>query len=71
VDPRCDSKVSRRSAKRAAPAAVMPRPAAPVAPERVSSPPRVVEAAVLETGGTDQDLSVDDYLVGGVTMFDA
>jgi hypothetical protein len=42
-----------------------------VAPERVSSPRRAVEVVVSETGGTCQELSVDDYLVGGVTMFDA
>jgi hypothetical protein len=49
----------------------MPPPAAPAASERVSLPPRAVEAAVSETGGTDQELSVEDYLEGGVTMFDA
>ena len=49
----------------------MPPPAAPVASERVYSPPCAAEAVVSETGGTDQELSVDDYLVGGVTMFDA
>jgi hypothetical protein len=44
---------------------------ASVALEKVSSPPRAIEAAVSETGGTGQELSVDDYLVGGVAMFDA
>jgi hypothetical protein len=71
VDPRRDAKVSCPSAKGAAPAAVMHPPAAPVAPERVSSPPHAVEAAVSKIGWTDQELSVDDYMVGGVTMFDA
>jgi hypothetical protein len=42
VDPRHDAKVSRPSAKEAAPASAMPPPAAPVAPERVSSPPRAI-----------------------------
>ena len=42
-----------------------------MAPERLSLPPRAVEVVVSETGGTGQELSVDDYLVGGVTMFDA
>ena len=37
----------------------------------MSSPPHAVEAAVSEIGWTDQELSVDDYMVGGVTMFDA
>ena len=32
---------------------------------------RIVETMVSETGGKGQELSVDDYLVGGVTMFDA
>ena len=57
--------------KGAAPSMVMPLPAAPVAAARLTLPPRVAETAVLETGGAGQELSVDDYLVGGVTMFDA
>jgi hypothetical protein len=55
----------------AASATVMPPPVALVAPERVSSPSRAAKVEVSETGGTGQDLFVDDYLVGGVTMFDA
>jgi hypothetical protein len=49
----------------------MPPTVAPTASDRVSSSPRAIEAAVSETGGTCQELSVDDYLVGGITMFDA
>jgi hypothetical protein len=33
--------------------------------------PCVTETAVFRTEGTSQELSVDDYLVGRVTMFDA
>jgi hypothetical protein len=51
--------------------AVMPPPVVPAASERVSSPPRAVEAVVSETGRTYQELFVDDYLVRGITMFDA
>jgi hypothetical protein len=71
VDPRRDAKVLRPSAKGATLATVMHPPVVPVALERVPSPPRAVEATVSETGGIGQELSVDDYLVGGVTMFDA
>jgi hypothetical protein len=35
-----------------------------------SSPPHVTETVVSGTRGTSQELFVDDYLVGGVTMFD-
>jgi hypothetical protein len=31
----------------------------------------VIETAVSGTEGAGQELSVDDYLVGGVTVFDA
>jgi hypothetical protein len=48
-----------------------PPPAAPAAAMKLSSLPCVTEMAVSGTGGTGQELSVDDYLVGGVTMFDA
>jgi hypothetical protein len=54
----------------AALATTMP-PATPVAPTKASSPPRVVETMVSKTRGIGQELYVDDYLVGGVTMFDA
>ena len=49
----------------------MPPPAVPAAAAKLPSPPRVTETAVSGTWGTGQELSVDDYLVGGVTMFDA
>jgi hypothetical protein len=42
VDPQCDAKVSRPSAKGSATVAAMPPPAALAASERVSSPSRVV-----------------------------
>jgi hypothetical protein len=71
VDPRRDTKVLCPSAKGDTLATVMHPLVAPMAPERVPSPPRAVEAAVSETRGIGQELSVDDYLVGGVTMFDA
>jgi hypothetical protein len=72
VDPRRDAKMSCPSMKGAAPAAVMPPTmTTPVAPEKLSSSSRAVEAAVSETGGTSQELSIDDFLVGGITMFDA
>jgi hypothetical protein len=38
---------------------------------RLPSPLCVTETAVSRTDGASQELSVDDYLVGGVTMFDA
>jgi hypothetical protein len=46
-------------------------PAAPTVAVRLTSPPRVTETTVSGTGGAGQELSLDDYLVGGVTMFDA
>jgi hypothetical protein len=48
-----------------------PPPPAPVVAAKPSSPPHVIETVVSKTGGTGQELSVDDYLVRGVTMFDA
>jgi hypothetical protein len=42
----------------------MPPTVVLVAPVKASSPPRVVEMAVSETGGICQEFSVDDYLVG-------
>jgi hypothetical protein len=79
-DPRREVKMARASAKPAAPdasmpppgmpGASMPPPAAPTHERRPPSPSRAAEAAV---GGVkvSMDISVDDYLVGGVTMFDA
>jgi hypothetical protein len=49
----------------------MPPPAVPVAPTKASSPQHAVETTVSETRGTAQELSIDDYLVGGITMFGA
>jgi hypothetical protein len=46
-------------------------PPALVVAAKPSSPPHVIETVVSKTGGTGQELSVDDYLVGGVTMFSA
>jgi hypothetical protein len=53
-----------------APDTSMPLPAAPTQERRPPSPPRAAETVV---GGTDvsMDISVDDYLVGGVAIFDA
>jgi hypothetical protein len=70
VNPHCDAMVSCPSVKGAIPVAVMPPPAAPVAPKSVSSPPRAIEGGGSGDLRTVQELSVDDYLVGGVTMFD-
>jgi hypothetical protein len=50
---------------------MMPPPAVPFVATRLPSPSRVTETAVSGTSGASQELSVDDYLVGGVTMFDA
>jgi hypothetical protein len=46
-------------------------PPALVVAAKPSSPSHVIETVVSKTGGTGQELSVDDYLVGGVTMFSA
>jgi hypothetical protein len=53
-----------------APGASMPLPAAPTQERRPPSPPRAAEATV---GGAEvsMDISVDEYLVGRVTIFDA
>jgi hypothetical protein len=60
MDPRRDTK---STVKGFVPTAAMPPPPALAAAERLSSPPRAVEAAVSESGGTGQELSVDDYFV--------
>jgi hypothetical protein len=44
---------------------------APAAAAKLSLPSCVIETTVLETRQIGHELSVDDYLVGGVTMFDA
>jgi hypothetical protein len=57
-------------AKSAAPDPSKPLPAVPAQERRPPSPPRTAET---EVGGAEvsMDISVDDYLVGGVAMFDA
>jgi hypothetical protein len=57
-------------AKSIAPGPSKPLPVAPVLERRPPSPPRPAEP---EVGGAEvsKDISVDDYLVGGVAMFDA
>ena len=59
-DPRREAKIARVSAK----------PAAPTHERRPPSPPRVAEVVVASAEGS-MDISVDDYLVGGVPIFDA
>jgi hypothetical protein len=78
-DPQHEIKMVWASAKPAAPDASMPPPGAPGASEllpalpkqerRPMSPPRAAEATV---GGAEVslDISVEDYLMGGVAMFD-
>jgi hypothetical protein len=46
-------------------------PWAPALATNPSSPPCIIETAVSGTSGMGQELSVDDFLVGGVIMFDA
>jgi hypothetical protein len=46
-------------------------PMAPAVAARLPSPPRATETAVSGTSEDAQELLVHDYLVGGVTMFDA
>jgi hypothetical protein len=70
VDPRRDANVARPSAKGISPPATMPPPVVSAA-TKLPLPPRVTETMVSGTGGTSQELLVDDYLVGRVTMFDA
>jgi hypothetical protein len=71
VDPRREVKVARPSAKSVASASVCPRPLRLPVGEAPPSPPRVAETALAGAGGVSTELSVDDYLVGGVAMFDA
>jgi hypothetical protein len=71
VDPHQEGKLACPSAKAAASGAVMPPLAAPATAPRTPSPPRDPETVVTGSGGVAQELSVDDYLVGGVTMFDS
>jgi hypothetical protein len=69
-DPRCEVKMARASPKPAAPGARMPPPGAPTQERRPPSPPRAAEMVV---GGAEVslDIFVEDYLVGGVAIFDA
>jgi hypothetical protein len=79
-DPRREIKMARASVKFVAPGASMPPPGAsgasvplpalPTQERRSATPPRAVETMV---GGTEvpMDISVEDYLMGGVAMFDA
>ena len=71
VDPRQEVKVARPSAKSAASGAGMPPPVAPASEGRPPSPPCIAEMVVAGAKGVSTELSVDGYLVGGVTMFDA
>jgi hypothetical protein len=70
ADPRREAKVARPSAKPAASSSSMPPPAAPTSERR---PPSLVRAAETAVAGAEvsMELSVDDYLVGRVAMFDA
>jgi hypothetical protein len=72
VDPWHDAKAPHPSAKGPTAAAAMPPPVVPVAAaRRVPSPSRVDEVAEVKGVETGRELSVDDYLVEGVGMFDA
>jgi hypothetical protein len=57
-------------AKSAAPGPSKPLPVVPAQERRPPSPPRTAE---MEVGGAEvsMDIFMDDYLVGGVVMFDA
>jgi hypothetical protein len=68
ADPRQEVKMARPSAKSAALGAGMPSPASG---RRPPSPPRITEAEVAGAEGVSTELSMDDYLVGGVAMFNA
>jgi hypothetical protein len=71
VDPCRDAKVVRLNVKGAAPPVTMTPPAVLAIAMKLPSPPRVTETTVSGTEGTGQELSMDDYLVGRVAMFDA
>jgi hypothetical protein len=70
ADPRREAKMARLSVKPVAPGASMPPPAAPTHERRPPSPPRTTEASVAGVEAS-MDIFVDDYLVGGVAMFDS
>ena len=83
-DPRREVKMARGVAKSAAPGTSKPLlgaksaalgpskplPAVPVQERRPPSPPCAVETEVGRVGDS-MDISVDDYLLGGVSIFDA
>jgi hypothetical protein len=70
VDPRRKVKMARPSVKPAAPGTSMPSPAVPTHGRRPPSPSRAAKAMVA-VAEVSTELSVDDYLVSGVAMFDA
>jgi hypothetical protein len=83
-DTRREVKMARGTAKSAAPgtskppsgtksAAPSPSKPLPVAPVQERRPPSTPRPAETEVGGAEvsMDISVDDYLMGGVAMFDA
>jgi hypothetical protein len=69
-DTRREAKMVWPSAKPSAPGASMPPPTAPALERRPPSPPRAAKATVAGTE-VSMDISMDDYLVGEVAMFDA
>jgi hypothetical protein len=69
--PRREVKVVRPSAKPIASDVGMAPPAAPASGRRPPSPPHIAETTVAGAEGVSMELSMDDYLMGGVTMFDA
>jgi hypothetical protein len=75
VDPRRDAKVSCPSVKRPTAPAAMPPPAVPAAvAKRAPSPSRASEVEGVKgakTGEVGRELSMDDYLIEDVSMFDA
>lgn len=70
VDPRREAKMAWPSAKPTAPGASMPPPIAPTHERRPPSPLRAAEATVAGAE-VSMDISMDDYLMGRVAMFDA
>jgi hypothetical protein len=70
ADPWREAKMAWASAKPAAPSTSMPPLAMSTSERRPPSPPRAAETAVAGTE-VSMELSVNDYLVGGVAMFNA
>jgi hypothetical protein len=71
ADPRREVKVARPSVKPTTSGVGMPPPTMPACGRRAPSPPRIAETTVVGAEGVSMELSMDDYLVGGVAMFDA